>query len=246
MPGYGIMPAKTRTTDGLLLGIYGVIARRYDLVNFIISWGQDSRWRRETARLCQASRPRKVLEVGCGSGDLTRELARYNAEAEITGVDFSQAMLNRAGSKLSTASSNARVKLVRANAAALPFAVGTFDAVVSGFALRNMTYHNDQAGLHLGEMARVLRKGGRLVVVETSQPGNSFIRAMYHLYLRLFAFPAGWLISGSRSAFAYLAESSREYYTAPQLATLLKQSGFSEVTYRRFLWGAMAIHVATK
>jgi ubiquinone/menaquinone biosynthesis C-methylase UbiE len=72
------MPAATRTTDGLLLGIYAVIARRYDLVNFIISWGQDSRWRRETARLCLAGQPMQVLDLGCGSGDLTLELARLS------------------------------------------------------------------------------------------------------------------------------------------------------------------------
>jgi demethylmenaquinone methyltransferase / 2-methoxy-6-polyprenyl-1,4-benzoquinol methylase len=240
------MPTTTRTTDSLLLGIYGVIARRYDLVNFIISWGQDNRWRRETARLCLSDQPMKVLDLGCGSGDLTHELVRLSPITEITAVDFSQAMLNRAASKLTGADTAPRVKLVRANAAALPFADEGFEAVVSSFALRNMTYHNAEANRHLAEMARVLRKGGRLVVVETSQPGNGFIRAVYHLYLRFFVFPVGWLVSGSRSAFAYLAESSSQYYTAAELSSLLKQAGFREVTFRRFMWGAMAVHIAIK
>jgi demethylmenaquinone methyltransferase/2-methoxy-6-polyprenyl-1,4-benzoquinol methylase len=240
------MPAATRTTDGLLLGIYAVIARRYDLVNFIISWGQDSRWRRETARLCLAGQPMQVLDLGCGSGDLTLELARLSPITEITALDFSQAMLNQAGCKLNGTDMASRIRLVRANAAALPFADEVFEAVVSSFALRNMTYHNAQAGRHLSEMARVLRKGGRLVVVETSQPGNGFIRAMYHFYLGFFVFPVGWLVSGSRSAFAYLAESSRQYYSAAELSGLLKQAGFREVTFRRFMWGAMAVHIAIK
>jgi demethylmenaquinone methyltransferase / 2-methoxy-6-polyprenyl-1,4-benzoquinol methylase len=241
------MPSTPRITNGLLLGIYGVIARRYDLVNFIISWGQDSRWRQETARLCMAGHPLKVLEVGCGSGDLTRELVHFSpVTTEITALDFSQAMLYQAGCKLAAANTASRVKIVRADAAALPFANDALETVVTGFALRNMTYNNSQADRHLSEMARVLRKGGRLVVVETSQPENGFIRAMYHFYLRFFVFPVGWLVSGSRSAFAYLTESSRRYYSAPELSSLLKQAGFREVTFQRFMFGAMAIHVAIK
>ncbi|MBI4285333.1 MAG: ubiquinone/menaquinone biosynthesis methyltransferase [Chloroflexi bacterium] len=227
--------------------LFSDITPRYDLINRIITLGLDQRWRCAAARECLSSRPQKMLDLGCGTGDLTICLARLAPNgAAITGLDYSQPMLAIGRQKAHLLRREEAVTFVHSDAAALPFPDSHLDAVCIAFAFRNLTYRNLKAAQHLSEVHRVLCPGGRLVIVETSQPDNQVIRRLFHTYLRWLAAPLGRLLSGNRGAYRYLAESAVHFYTREEVRTMLAQTGFRKVTYRRLLFGTIALHVATK
>ena len=114
------------------------------------------------------------------------------------------------------------------------------------FAFRNLTYKNPLGPPHLAEVIRVLRPGGRYVIVESSQPENRFIRACFHLYLRAFVAPVGQMLSGNKGAYNYLAESARRYYSPGEVREMLLAAGFRDVRYRPLFFGAAGMHVALK
>jgi demethylmenaquinone methyltransferase/2-methoxy-6-polyprenyl-1,4-benzoquinol methylase len=226
---------------------FATVARRYDVANRVMTLGLDQTWRRRAARECLRGRPRRVLDLCCGTGDLTVMLARAAGEgARVVGADFSRGMLAVARRKLRREGLSRSVEFVRADAAELPFEDDSFDAVGIAFAFRNLTFRNPNRERHLAEMLRVLSPGGRLVVVETSQPARALVRWGSHLYLGLAAGAVGALLSGERGAYRYLAYSAANFSTAGEVAELLRGSGFGEVKHRSLLWGVAAIHVATK
>ena len=219
----------------------------YDLVNRIVTLGLDKRWRRLAALTCLAESPRFVLDLGCGTGDLTIKIARLaKKDIEITGLDFSTTMLVKARQKAVRAGVGEKVGFIHGEATRLPFADGYFDIVGISFAFRNLTYKNPLCLLHLTEVRRVLRTDGRYVIVESSQPESRLIRAFFHLYLRTFVKPVGMLLSGNRGAYRYLAESTARYYSPREVCDMLLASGFRDVTYHPLLFGAAGIHVAIK
>ncbi|MFC1913844.1 ubiquinone/menaquinone biosynthesis methyltransferase [Chloroflexota bacterium] len=227
--------------------IFTALPPRYDLINHIITLGLDNRWRQLAARACLEGKPIRVLDLGCGTGDLTINLALLAENAvEITGLDYSQPMLELAQKKAAEAGAGERVKFVHGEAASLPFPEGYFDCVGISFAFRNLTYKNPVRLKHLGEVLRVLRQGGRYIIVESSQPGNSAIRALFHLYLRAFVKPAGILLSRNKGAYHYLAESASRFYSPEEIKGMLLTAGFRDVSYHPLLFGAAGIHTATK
>jgi demethylmenaquinone methyltransferase/2-methoxy-6-polyprenyl-1,4-benzoquinol methylase len=230
-----------------LHGMFTAVPPRYDLVNHVITLGQDSHWRRLAAMACLEGDPARILDLGCGTGDLALNIAWLAAgETEITGLDYSLPMLERAKIKAEKAGAGGKVTFIHGEATSIPFPDGHFDAVGISFAFRNLTYQNPVRPLHLAEVLRVLKPGGKYVIVESSQPQNSFIRACFHLYLRAFVKTAGILLSGNRSAYRYLAESAAYYHTPGEVREMLLQAGFRQVTYRPLFLGAAGIHVATK
>jgi demethylmenaquinone methyltransferase/2-methoxy-6-polyprenyl-1,4-benzoquinol methylase len=137
------------------------------------------------------------------------------------------------------------IALVRANAAHLPLRPGLLDAIGSSFALRNLTYRNPGADRHLSEACRALRPGGRWVMVETSQPPGTLVGRAFHSYVRMVPLLGG-LVSANRGAYRYLASSALGFFTAEEVSRLLLEAGFQEVTFRRLMWGAIAIHTAIR
>jgi len=230
-----------------LHGMFIAVPYRYDLVNRIITWGLDKRWRRQAARECLTSQPRKVLDLCCGTGDLAVELARLvENNVEIAGIDYSQPMLEIAAKKSESLAPGRGFSFIYGEAANLPFPDGYFDCVGISFAFRNLTYKNPLLRCHLAEVLRVLSVGGRFVIVETSQPRSKLIRKLYHLYLRWFVSRLGYLLSGNKRAYHYLAESAARFYTSEALREILRTAGFSQVSFRPLLFGTVGIHVAIK
>lgn len=227
--------------------MFTAVPPRYDLINTLITWGFDRGWRRKAARKCLASQPGEVLDLCCGTGDLAINLARSGQNGlSVVGIDYSRPMLELANKKATSSTGRRQVSFLYGDAAALPFSAGSFDCVGISFAFRNLTYKNPLTQRCMAEVLRVLKNGGRFVVVETSQPRVKLIRKLYHLYLRWFVSPLGSLLSGNKGAYRYLAESAAHFYRAEEVTELLLRTGFSEVSYRPLFLGVAGIHVATK
>jgi demethylmenaquinone methyltransferase/2-methoxy-6-polyprenyl-1,4-benzoquinol methylase len=226
---------------------FATVARRYDVANRAMTLGLDQTWRRRAAREVMRAPARRVLDLCCGTGDLTVMLARRGGgSTRVVGADYSGGMLAVARRKLRREGLARRVEFVRADAGELPFADASFDAVGIGFAFRNLTFRNPRRERHLTEMLRVLRPGGRLVIAETSQPRNAIVRCGAHVFAGLAAGAVASLLPGERGAYRYLAYSAVNFSTAEEVAELLRASGFAHVEHRPLLFGVAAIHVAVK
>ncbi len=227
--------------------MFDAIPRRYDLINKIVTWGLDRRWRQQAARECVATAPRRVLDLCCGTGDLSIAIVRAaKSYTSVTGMDYSATMLEIARAKAGARFGAGRITFQQAEAASIPFNNDYFDAVGISFAFRNLTYKNPVARMHVAEIFRVLTPGGRLVIVESSQPRSPTMRWLFHVYLRFFVRAIGSTLSGNAGAYRYLSESAARYYTPDEVRDLLKGSGFREVTYRPLFFGVAGIHVAVK
>ena len=228
-----------------LYDMFTAVPRRYDLVNHVITWGLDRRWRRKAAEECLALKPQRVLDICCGTGDLALTLARLAGDnIEVVGLDYSQTMLDIAAKKAGALFG--KLSFVHGNADNLPFPNGSFDCAGISFAFRNLTHKNQLAQRHIAEVLRVLSPGGRFIIVETSQPEAKLIRKLFHLYLRWFVLRVGSLLSGNRGAYHYLAESAARFYAADELKEILIDAGFRQVSFRPLFFGAVGIHVAIK
>lgn len=242
-----VNPKRLSVRSKPLHHMFTAIPGRYDLINHVITLGQDTRWRDKASRECLKSRPARVLDLCCGTGDLTISIARLAENSlEITGLDYSQPMLDIAHKKAELLARGKKISFIHGDAGNLPFPDGYFDCAGISFAFRNLTYKNPLMQQHLSEVYRVLKSDGHFVIVESSQPKSKFIREIYHLYLRSFVFCTGYLLSGNRQAYRYLAESAARFYNSKEIKEMLIKTGFRRVSSQPFLFGAVAIHVATK
>lgn len=214
--------------------MFGRIVRRYDLLNRVISLGQDQRWRREAVSRLGAGAGEWALDLGAGTGDLALELVRQQPGARAVAVDFTLPMLQHARRRREAGS----VRWVLADAARLPFRDGAFAAMVSGFLLRNLP---DIDG-GLAEQLRTLRGGGRWVALDTTPSRSWLVR----LHLRVIGPRLGWLLAGDAAAYRYLDASTRAFLTAEQVAERLRMAGLSQVNFVRRMLGAAAIHWGVK
>ena len=216
------------------------IARRYDLMNRLMSLGMDAGWRRVAAQTAFGASATQVLDVATGTGDLAIDLARLGIPL-VVGLDFSGAMLHAARAKVEVAAPG-RIRLVRGDALSLPFGNGTFDAVTVGFGLRNMP---DYAAA-IEEMGRVLKPGGRLVILEMTPVQTPVLRDVFSLYFDRLVPALGGLVSGDRDAYGYLPRSVGAFPPVESLADLMRAAGLRNVRYRAFALGTVAMHVGIR
>ena len=165
--------------------MFATVPDRYDLLNRVMTWGLDERWRRQAARECLCHNDGRVLDLCCGTGDLALHLSELAEPGrEIVGLDFCEPMLEVARSKADSAGLGRRITFLPGDAVNIPFPNGYFTALGISIAFRNITYRNPLRLRYLAEMVRVLAPGGKCVIVETSQPANLLLRAAFHLYLK--------------------------------------------------------------
>lgn len=218
--------------------MFGAIAARYDLLNTVLSFGLDRLWRREAARVALAGSPRRILDVATGTGDLALALKRTHPHAEVTGVDFSDPMLAIARDKARR--SGLRLTLEPADGTALPYPDASFDAVTIAYGLRNFSSY--QRGL--AEFRRVLRPGGRLVVLEFPPPPRGWFGRLFRLYFFHVVPFVGRLLCGDAAAYRYLPTSVLAFPDPDRLAAMMIETGFVGVRYRLQSFGISALHVA--
>jgi len=223
--------------------MFSTIAEKYDLLNRLFTLGLDEVWRKYCAKECASGKV--IVDLCCGSGDLTKHILKYaGSDAWMIDVDFTKPMLLRSVSK--NARKRGRVSFIISDVAHLPFKDGSVDCIGMSFAFRNLTYKNAQAMAYMRETVRILRRGGKFVSVESSQPGQGLLSTLYHLYfLKVVPF-IGWLVSRQKSPYKYLSLSITSFPSAQEIAAMLLKAGFKKVSFKRFNFGTVALHTATK
>ncbi len=218
------------------------IAPRYDLMNRLMTAGQDVAWRREAIRRARLAPGARVLDLGAGTGDLAREAARQQPAARVVAADFTLAMMLRAKEQRERGPAQAPFAWTAADARCLPFADGAFDAVVSGFLMRNV----GEVAPVLREQWRVLKPGGQIVVLDTTRPQRNAFWPFIWVHLHLVIPFVGGLVAGARNAYTYLPDSTEGFLRAEDLAGSLVAAGFKNVGFRRLMFGTVAIHWGEK
>ncbi|MBI4334993.1 MAG: ubiquinone/menaquinone biosynthesis methyltransferase [Chloroflexi bacterium] len=220
--------------------LFDRLARFYDRVNRVMSWGQDERWRRLTVRMALGSGREWALDVAAGTGRLSLALAREYRN--VAALDMSLAMMAMGKERLKNESGAGRVSFVQGDALLAPFPDSTFDCATIGFATRNV------ADLRrcLAEMRRVVKPAGRVVCLELSHPPHSIINAPFQLYLHRIVPFLGQIIAGQPGAYRWLGRSLRDFPPAGELKKLMEEVGLRDVGFRRLQFGTVAIHWGTK
>ncbi len=222
--------------------LFDNIAPDYDRLNHILSLNIDKGWRRKAVReIVDTDRPLEVLDVACGTGDFTIEIARkVAAGSRVTGIDLSEGMMKIGREKIAKAGVDA--EMVQGDCEALAYGEGTFDRISVGFGVRNF----EHLELGLSEMCRVLKPGGKLVVLELSVPSNGFIRWCYKLcFLKILPAIGGW-ISGDRGAYEYLPASVLRFPAPEKFVGMMKDAGFGEVMHKSLTLGICRMYIGVK
>lgn len=219
--------------------MFASIAPRYDLLNRVLSLGVDRSWRRVAAGEALALRPARILDVATGTGDFALELKRRAPHAEVTGSDFVPEMLQLARDKARARQLD--LTLDEGDALNLPYPDASFDTVTCSFGFRNFADY----GRGLAEFWRVLRPGGRLVILEFPPPGGGVFGHLFRFYFRQVLPRIGALVSGNAGAYTYLPESVLAFPDPGRLAGLMRATGF-RTRYQLLSFGIAAIHVGDK
>lgn len=223
--------------------MFGAIAGRYDLLNHLLSGNIDQRWRRLVTKRLYEALPHKVkvriLDVACGTGDLSLALSEAG-HAEVIGVDFCRPMLKIAA--LKSSKRRGGVPFFEGDALALPFRDSSFDGTTIAFGLRNLASVEDG----LKELLRVLKPGGTVAVLEFSKPRWAAFRVLFNFYFTKLLPVVGGLISGSKGAYQYLPDSVSRFPNQEELASMMRDAGFQEITYQNLTGGIAALHLGRR
>jgi demethylmenaquinone methyltransferase/2-methoxy-6-polyprenyl-1,4-benzoquinol methylase len=215
--------------------VFSHIASRYDLMNRLMTGGQDIHWRKEAIAMLDLVPGEHLLDLGAGTGDLAREGLRQHSDLHVTAVDFTMEMM-RAGQ------GDIPLDWSVADALQLPFPDATFDAIVSGFLMRNVG--NLSAALE--EQFRVLKPSGRLVILETTRPRRNLLSPFIWFHMHVVIPLLGALVSGSREAYAYLPDSTEEFLYAEDLDERMTEAGLRNVRFRYKMFKTVTIHYGHK
>ena len=222
--------------------VFEKIYKRYDVMNSVISFQRHKAWRQYTMQVMDVKQGEAALDVCCGTCDWTIALARaVGKDGKVYGLDFSQNMLSIGDEKIKALNLD-QVKLVHGNAMQLPFADNTFDYVTIGFGLRNVPDYLQV----LREMTRVVRPGGKVVCLETSQPTIFGVRQLYVLYFRYIMPILGKMLAKSYKEYSWLQESASTFPGMQELARMFEQAGLEKVQVKPFTFGVAAMHVGYK
>jgi demethylmenaquinone methyltransferase/2-methoxy-6-polyprenyl-1,4-benzoquinol methylase len=220
--------------------LFATIARRYDFINDVQSFGLHRRWKNRLVRLATVNRDNRALDVCCGTGDIAQRLAQTGAE--VTGLDFSPQMLEVARQRHAIRSTPGKLEFIQGDAMKLPFAADMFDAVTVGYGLRNLA--NWETGL--AELHRVARPGGRVLVLDFGKPDNALWRALFFTYLRLCVPVLGFVFCRNAAAYAYILESLQHYPAQNGVAARMRELGMQNVRIVNLLGGMMSINYGEK
>jgi demethylmenaquinone methyltransferase/2-methoxy-6-polyprenyl-1,4-benzoquinol methylase len=216
------------------------IARRYDLMNTVMTMGIDRRWRHAAIRAAKVDPSTRALDVCCGTGDITFLLAEAGAE-QVTGLDFSSGMLEQARRRQRTRrdpASAKRIEFVQGDALALPFDDDTFDVITVSFGVRNV----EDIPLAFREFARVGRPGARIVCLEITRPKSRIANWFYDVWFDRVVPLLGAIVSRDKAAYTYLPESTKSFPRPPKLAEVIRAAGIRNVTWKRYGGGIVALH----
>ena len=230
-------------TTSPIQSMFAEVPETYELVDHVLTLGLDILWRRKAARLAAKGGGTQWVDMCTGTGEMAIYLNRLAPEgAKIYAVDFCESMMEKARQKPDAK----HIHFFAADIKALPFDDESFDLVTMSFATRSINVSRESLIRSFSEYYRVLKPDGSFVSLETSRPPFWPIRKCFDLYVKLFVKQIGSRISGSRKAYAFLAGTIPRFYPAEELAGIMKQAGFDEVTFKRLCFGAAAIHQARK
>ena len=222
--------------------MFDSIAPAYDFMNRAMTFGIDKIWRRKAVEMVGAGQPARILDVATGTGDLAMLLCRHIPGAHVTGIDLSEEMLRVGREKVRRHSLSDRITLQKADCLALPFADQSFDAVTVAYGVRN--FEHLQQGY--SEMARVLRPGGMLCVIELSVPAGRIVRPFYNIYTRHVIPTIGRIISSDTRAYTYLPESIAAMPQGPAMLAMMEKAGLTQARLRPLTFGTCTIYTACK
>jgi demethylmenaquinone methyltransferase/2-methoxy-6-polyprenyl-1,4-benzoquinol methylase len=235
--------ADEQEAAGWVRQMFARVAPRYDLLNHLLSFNIDKGWRKRliAAAMPLLGRPGAwVLDLCCGTGDVLMELERHSTGAMVLGGDFCHPMLVAADRKIRER--RYRPQLFEGDALQLPLSANSLDVITIAFGFRN--FANYDKGLR--ELARVLKPGGILAILEFSHPRSKFVAAGYGIYSRAILPWIGGMISGSRDAYTYLPQSIKKFPSVERLREMMTQAGFAEVRYELLTGGIAALHVGVR
>ena len=236
---FGFREVQVKEKTGLVREVFDSVAGKYDLMNDMMSLGVHRAWKRDFVANSGVRLGHQVLDLAGGTGDIAALLSkRVGKKGHVVLSDINEAMLEAGRQKLEDRGISGNVSYSLANAESLPFGNSEFDAVTIAFGLRNVT-DKDAA---LGEMYRVLRPGGKVLILEFSEVQPELLKKVYDGYSFSILPVLGKLIAGDEDSYRYLAESIRQHPPQEELAEMMREAGFSNVRYRNLTGGIVAIH----
>ena len=222
--------------------MFNQIAFRYDFLNRFLSGGIDIYWRKRAIRELLALQPKKILDVATGTADVAIMSYKSLKPETITGIDISEGMLQLGRKKVANLLLNKQIALELGDSEAINFPDNTFDAVTVAFGVRNF----ENLGKGLAEMQRVLKPGGRLVVLEFSKPKQSVVKGLYNLYMRIVTPGIGRLISKNREAYKYLNDSVQKFPEGNDFLTIMNDVGYTATYLKQLTGGICTIYCGSK
>ena len=234
---------KTPDFSRQIQSMFGAVAPKYDFLNRLLSAGRDQYWRKIAVNLLSPNKGERFLDLATGTGDIALEIAsRHPSQIKVMGIDFSGPMLERGRRKIQSKNLENSITLQKGCGEALPFSDDSFHGVITAFGIRN--FSNPQRSLI--EMHRVVKKDGRVVILEFSQPNNVVLGLMYQLYFHFLLPQVGKAISRHNSAYDYLPESVSNFPMRADFALLMEKAGFKDVTYHDLTFGIVTLYQGKK